>query len=315
MRPIEVKKEDIEGFKNLLDFFRRISEDGVDQLIEKPVITLLDFTIPFLSTLVMKSVFPEIHRLTINRNVVGQNSRIRDIKFLKYPPAEKVTKYGRCNFPGQSIFYGSFMLLTPLIELKPHIGDLITHSIWKVKNEQELNFCPIFLNQPKGENIINERTLEITWEYKKQLEQYPQNIQEQINELVKFITDAFTKEVNPNNHLDYIFSAYFSNKIFNEFENGTVEAIYYPSVKEKLSFENIAIKPETFDNKYELFEVNDLIVINRPSNDFGGFIMDGLGECKSFDYSAGKIMWDSKQISQSKEKVLHYQTIFGLKLE
>jgi len=32
--------------------------------------------------------------------------------------------------------------------MKPDAGDLITESVWSVKNKQSLLFCPIFKNQP-----------------------------------------------------------------------------------------------------------------------------------------------------------------------
>ena len=115
----EATPEAVKDFKNLLDYLKRLSEDGVNPLIEKQLLLMLDYSIPFFSHLIMQDVFPEIHRLTINKNVIGENKRIREIKFLKYPPAEKITKYGRCNLPQQSVFYGSFLGFTSMNEMKP----------------------------------------------------------------------------------------------------------------------------------------------------------------------------------------------------
>jgi len=253
----DIDDKDVKNFKALLDYFKQLSEDGITSVIEKPLLEMLDFSLPFFTNLVSKAEFRELKRITINKNVIGQNKRIHDIKYLKYPPAEKIKKYSRCNLPGQSVLYASFLAFTALNEMKPRVGDLITETTWRTKRGQSLIYCPIFKNQPQKEKFINPRTLELNQLYQNKIKIYPKKIQQQIDAFVQFVTDTFTKRVHPNNHLDYIFSAYFSNKIFHDFEDGKIEAIYYPSVQEKLSFENVAIKPEVFDKKFELVAVNN----------------------------------------------------------
>lgn len=230
--------EDIKHFRGLLKFLEQVSSDGISEMTEKPILDMLNYAIPFFANLVITDEFPQIHRMTINKRVLGSNKRIRDIRHLKYPPSDKVTKYGRCNFPKQSILYASFLKFTALNESQPKVGDLITESIWRTRGKQTLKYSPIFKNQPLKENFINPRTFEINKLHEKKIQIYTKEEQEQINILLQFVTDAFTKRVSPSNDLDYLISAYFSNKIFYDFEDGTIEAIYYPSVKEKLSFEN-----------------------------------------------------------------------------
>ncbi|WP_017259283.1 hypothetical protein [Pedobacter arcticus] len=314
MTPKEISKEEVENFKKLIEYLKRLSEDGITSLIEKPLLIMLDQSIPFFSHLVMTDVFPEIHRLTINKRVIGKNKRIREINFLKYPPKEMVSKYGRCNNPKQSILYSSFLNFTAMNESQPRVGDLITKSVWKVKGNQTLTYCPIFKNQPLDKNIINPRTFEINKIYQEKLKQYPENIREQIDLLVQFIADVFTKRIHPDRHLDYLFSAYFSNKILYEFENQEIEAIFYPSVKDKLSFENLAIKPNVFDNKYELVEVSDSVCVMDPTNGRGGFFFEGFSTCKSFDFTSGKILWDKDKIYQSEEKIIEMKNKFDVDL-
>jgi len=125
---------------------------------------------------------------------------------------------------------------------------------------------------------------------------------------------VFSNRITSGNHLDYIFSAYFADKIFNQFEDGKIEAIYYPSVQDRLSFENLAIKPDVFDNKYELIEVKDNVVVMDPSNGKGGYFMEGLSECKSFDYTAGKILWDNK-VDQSKDRIAQLKLLYQVDIE
>lgn len=315
MIPHDISEDEVKKFQGLVEYLKRLADDGITPLIERQVLAMLDNATPFFTHLVMVDTFHEFHRITINKNVLGENKRIRDIQYLKYPPADKISRYGRCNLPRQSVLYGSFMYLTTLSELKPRVGDLITHSIWRVKNNQSLTFCPIFKNQPTKEQVINPRTLNINRLYEKELKSFPNYARIQIDTLVQFIADAFTKRINPENHLDYVFSAHFANKILYEFTNGSIEAIYYPSVPSNLSFENIAIKPNVFDSKYDLVEVKDVIVIGDPSNGRGGYSMEGLGDCKSFDYAKGKILWDMSKIRQSRERVFEHKLNYGLELE
>lgn len=308
------EREDIENFRHLIEYLKQLSDDGVSQNIEKQILQLLDNTIPFFAHLVLEEEFSEIHRLTINKRVLGENKRIRDIKYLKYPPADRVSRYGRCNYHGQSVLYSSFLEFTAMTESQPRAGDLITESTWRVRGNQTLKYCPISKNQPTH-GVTNLRTLQINRIFEKLLKTYPENEQEKIDILVQFVADVFTKTVNPNNHFDYIFSAYFSNKIFNDFEDGTIEAIYYPSVKEKLSFENLAIKPDVFDRKYELVEVKDSVCQADPTNGRGGFLFHGLSDCKSFDYSSGKILWEAEKIYQPPSILKDLKERYGLDLE
>lgn len=285
-------EEELRQFKGLLDYLRILANDGINSNIETQVLFLLKQTVPFYSHLVMEDRFPEIQRLTVNKRVLNENRRIWNIDHLKYPPKKCVKSYGRCNMPGQSVLYATFNSLTALSEIRPEIGDIITTSKWRMKPDVTLRHCPIFLNQP--ETTFNPRLFEIEQLYRKSIREYPNEIQEHINLLSQFVADVFTKRINSVSNLDYIFSAYFSDKIFNEYENRTIEAIYYPSVKQSLVFENIAIKPESFDTKYELIDVSDSIVETTPSINSFGYMMLGLGDCKNFDYSNNRICWTDK---------------------
>lgn len=290
----EISEIELKNIKSLLTFLKRLTKDGVTPLIEKQVNLMLDQSLPFFICLGSKQIFEEITRITINKNILGSNKRIRDINYLKYPPKEKVKDYGRCNLPGQSILYSSFMHNTAMDELRPKTGDLYTISTWRNIKKLPIAFSPIFRNQPIKENTINPRTFEINNEYEYITSNYPPRLKIATDELTQFIADAFSKYIYPSNKLDYIFSAYFSNKIFTEINNGNIDAIYYPSVKQRLSFENLAIKPSTFDKLYQLVKVKELIVDREPSSSYNGYMSIGVSECHEFDYENHKILWDDK---------------------
>jgi len=300
-------------FNNTLIFFNKLTSQKITPLVEKQLLAMLPTSIPFFTHLAIRDSFPKIERLTINKNVMGSNRRIHDVKFLTYPRAEKVKNYGRCNLKGQSVFYGSFGMMGVLSELKPRIGDLITMTTWEAKPESTINFCPIFKNQPKGENLINPRLLEIDRIYKEKMKWYSPIVRQVIDNLMGFVANAFTRVVRPGNDLDYVVSAYFSDKILYELGNGSIDAIYYPSVQQNLSFENIAIKPTSFDKHYKLTVVKESVVINDPSTGSRGTMMQGIKECKEFDN--GIIPW-SKQVDRApSDKLLEYQKRFGLILD
>lgn len=314
MNKYDIPEAEVKKLSNILEFFRNHGNSGITPLSEKVLFQMLEHVLPFYFHVVISDVFNRIYRVTVNKRVLGANKRIHDIKFLKYPPKDKVSNYGRCNMKNQSILYASTMHMIALSEVAPEIGDLITHSVWELKEPNTtLTFCPIFRNQPT-DKTTNLWTKSINDEYISHINRYPENMRILIDMLVQFIADSFSKRVRSTNSLDYLFSAFFSDKIFNNLENREIEAIYYPSVKQKLSFENIAIKPEAFDLKYNLVEVRDG-VINTVPRISGGYMEQGLSDCKEFDYASGKILWDSNKLFTMPGQLLDFNLRYGVSLE
>lgn len=329
----DITEEEVTRFRLLLDHLRQFARDGVDSdVVEKYLLEMLEHSIPFFSHLVLEYHFQEITRLSINRRVIGSNSRIHNIKFLGPPPAEKVKSYGRCNMPGMPVFYGCFNPLTAVGELKPQIGDLITVSKWKSKGSQPIKYVPIFKRQPqnhfrmdkripdiqdlireKNRANFNQNSFNHNQLYENLLMLKPKNFREQVDALVEFVADAFSKMVDPNNPRDYLISAFFSNVILNKFEGGSIDAIYYPSVQQNLTLENIAIKPSALQKKYELVEVSDMVVTDKPQRPNPGIFMEGLGDSTSFDYVSGKIFWPDR--FPDDERILALNRAFGVTLD
>lgn len=311
----DISDNAVKEFKNLLDSFSKFTTGGINSTEEKYLIQMLDRTIKFYFYLADELIFDRIERITINKRIHGSNKRISTIAHLKYPPKEIVTKYGRCNLPKQSVFYGTFSMMTALNEMKPEYGDLITRSFWVNKAESPLRVCPIFLNQPKGD-IINPQTWEYENEYRKKVQEtFPNNSADFVIELSQFISDAFARRIDSGNDRDYLFSAYFSDKILNEFEEGRIDAIFYPSVQEKLSFENIAIKPEVFDKFYELEEIRESVVVTVPNRHVRGYMMEGLFDCKKFNHETGNIIWEEAEKRYNPEDFERKKREFRLDLE
>lgn len=324
---------DITGFELFqtlthIKILEQISQNEITSDREKEIVKLLDSLFANFFYLRHEYLFEEIYRITINKNIHKSNKRIKDIRDLKYPPNKSyVTKHGRCNLPGQPIFYGALMRMTSLNELKPKVGDLITESTWIPKTNKLLHYFPIFLNQPTNQPFINKetgeiiphltniRTLEMENAFTKFLNDYPPNTKKLYWAVMKFMADCFSKRINSENHWNYLYSAYLSDKIFNVIEEGKIDAIYYPSVPDKLNSENLAIKPATFDKMYKLSKIEESIVFQDPTDGRGGYGMDAVADCSDFNHDTNEILWSGEKYNFPKEKFEYYKKYFGLDLD
>lgn len=306
----------------------QISQKEISLERKNDIVKLLDSLLKNFFYLRHEYLFEEIYRITINKNILKGNIRIKDIRQLKYPPNKSyVTKYGRCNLPSQPIFYGSLTRMTSLNELKPKVGDLITESTWVPKIEKPLLYLPIFLNQPTNEpfkniatgevipGITNITTLKMEHAFNNSLKNYPPNTKKLYYAIMKFIANCFSKQVNNTNHYNYLLSAYLSDKFFSMLEDGNIQAIFYPSVQDKLNSENLAIKPEAFDKTYKILKVDESIVIQDPTDGRRGYSMDTVAECSSFNFETNEILWSGDKYNFSKEKFELYKSHFGLDLD
>ncbi len=240
--------------------------------------------ITILTSLTYKQKIESFKRVTINSNILGGNKRINEISHLKYPPKEYVKRYGRANNINESVLYATFDPITALSEMRPKIGDLITISTWKLKTDYDLTVTPIFKNTTKNEEVYNGVSLRASIEYRKSLQQYDDDqLKKQLDIIIQFIADCFNKEVDDNNHFDYFLSSYYSNRIFWELQNGEIDAILYPSVRQSLTLTNIAIKPKIFDANYELEKVEESIIRQIPTKEKKGWFMEGTDSSKTFD--------------------------------
>lgn len=248
-------------------------------------------SIPFFSAFYYKTNVAQIKRVTINKRVLQENDcRIEEIKFLKYPPSNYVTKFGRANLQQESILYGTFDHLTALSEMRPEIGDRITISTWQLSTEYDLTLCPIFKISTLDGVVHNEMSLRSRIQYNKLLKRYDDETAKQIDMLHQFIADCFAKRAHPENHFDYFMSAYFANKILHMYEEGAVDALFYPSVRQSLTMTNIAIKPTVFDANYNLVLVEEFIIQETPVYN-GGWFLDGIQRSNNFEN--GRIVWNN----------------------
>ena len=236
----------------------------------------------------------ELTRLTRNASIPGVgNDRIKYLKHLIFPPGEAVTKYGRCNIPKSSVFYSSFHFITNMKEVHVKLGDIVTHSKWKMKDGiGPLNIFPIYFITNLDDRPHNALSLDLLMMHRNHLAGVTEEEKEYMNILGEFLAKCFAKEVDLNNHLDYYLSAYLSDRILAN-SAAQYDGILYPSVRDRLGTSNVVLTQKAFLDNFEPTEVTHDILISVAN---GGAMFDGIHHTRKFDVShgiqMGTVIWD-----------------------
>ncbi len=209
-----------------------------------------------LLTLGFEKVVPEFERLTVNKSLPENNNEtINEISFLKNPPEDCINKYGRANLRNTSILYAAFCKPTTILENTPEKGDLVTISKWRAKKDNDpLIVYPVF-------DYFNIKDFQLKTVFNQAINRYSPELKDRFIADTCFIASCFSKKVAKGKEINYTLSAHLADKIFNEIYSGKIEAIIYPSVKDKADTNNIAMKPSVFKEKYELYEVTESRVL------------------------------------------------------
>jgi hypothetical protein len=210
----------------------------------------------------------------------NNNQRIIETKWLGCKPSDAVTEYGRMNFIGQSILYGTFAIPTAINELKPQIGDKVTVSEWTlIEPEKEMIVYPIFWKMASNAGFY-----QIINQYNTVISMYDKPVKELIDAQVEFIANVMSKRINHNNL--YVITSSIANRIFFSERKEEIEAIIYPSVQDKTRIDNIAIKPDSFREKYKLNSVKEY-QIKVNSDDLKMNMLTSY----STEFKNGEIIW------------------------
>ena len=269
-----------ENFKHLIKEIHKL-DLSLSPSDENIVISMLNTFQPWFFG--FSKVVPSFERMTINRTLPNNNGEtIHELKYLKNPPPESISRYGRANLKGQSILYATFILPTIIFEMKPKVGDLVTISKWELKiPETNLLVYPII-------DYPNCKDYQLLNEFEKAIKNYPKGFQDIIINDYNLIAQCFCKYVEKGKDINYIFSAHFADRILNEFYEGKIEAIIYPSVQDPLNSANIALKPSSFEGKYKIFEIFESIVY---SNDGNSLFLKRIKTTRNVDPN-GIIIWE-----------------------
>ncbi len=172
-------------------------------------------------------------------------------------------RYGRANFPGQSMFYGAltsreikhnrataFMETTSMIVDESKTEEHLTVSRWRIKEDFFVYEC-VFQNTCN----VNTNTKESREKQKSYLNEIKlkNRIKKNAIEQLNFFSNEFSKYVDRNHSYDYKITAEFTDHILNHPKNkhNKLVGITYPSVQSILLRQNIVITPDAVDSLLE----------------------------------------------------------------
>lgn len=285
-----------------LSYFKKISDKGLENFTDAQIADLKAEFIKFVNVnfAFFADTYPtKLFRVTNNKTLNdGKKVRLQKIDQLIGPPLDK-SYYGRCNLPGESVFYAALNFRTAIWETKPEEGDLITVSEWEIKEGKRLDtqmiFHPTFTNLSEESNHAYN-----AWLDKKK--EMGIEISEIFEDLMKFFTEEFMKVVQSDRKKNYLFSSIFSSRFLQgkRDKNGfKIEAIAYPSVKMKYGLTNLAILNELVFEKLNLNSIT-LYEVGETNYDETNVLNDDLIkvspliiQTKDFDFVNNKINYDA----------------------
>lgn len=202
-----------------------------------------------------------LYRVVRNASYELKNHQsITEVSKLKYPPLKIVQEnrlYNRANNQNFNLFYGGDCLNTALRELHAEKGEVITASIWQALDpEKPITIFPIVYGQEAM--IVNAYLAELNKKFS-ELKNRPNDalLIEYFEVVFSFLADEFSKEVT--DPMEYYLSALYSERVFEKREKEwTFDGIYYPSVKNKFSYFNLALRPTYLDNNYRLSKILEI---------------------------------------------------------
>lgn len=235
-------------------------------------------------------------RIVINNTVCPSNKRLHSLADLRYPPRDIIKKidYNRASLKEQTIFYAGNAELHITIETKPTQGQLITTSTWVLNKGSVINLLVICQDEELALANPNELLNDYN-EYVHSMQQLTPNTKDVVVAVYAFIIKAFTRKVNPSNRQGYLFSALLADLFFN-LPNNPVDAIYYPSVPNKGSAMNIAIKPDIVDKALTMIEAKEGVVQIDPSKGADIWFSFITGISTSYNKDTLKLDWVNQYI-------------------
>ena len=177
---------------------------------------------------------------------------------FSYPPNALLNNYGRCNCPGEPIFYCSSENAVPIFEIRPSVNDFVAVSHWGtglVAKNLEFYILPvgtkaIIDHLPEDDQLRNVLLQEDIFR-----EDTPQDIKD----IDEYIGRLFFEDANNYKNL-YWFTYAITNAVLGltftksgkKIDGQKLDGIMYPSVASKLSGFNLALTKEYVDKNLKL---------------------------------------------------------------
>jgi len=167
-----------------------------------------------------------------------------------YPPIDKV-QYGRCNFPGHPVFYGSNNAMTALLEAATY-GNYKNRtfciSVWKMdKSDKNFNLQTFLQSELHSTNYFSELAKAEIEGFNKAIDYNLTKDQEKgLREFLKFLHESFINDKN------YAISSVLAHRSIYALHNYATDLLIYPSKQTQLRGVNFAIKPNLVDNEMKI---------------------------------------------------------------
>ncbi len=209
---------------------------------------------------------------------------------------ENITKYGRANTIGNSLFYGSFeskdielVRFVSLLEISEIFRNLEDNSItdadfvmtvgkWRILRDIEV--AEVIFDE---ESIKNSEEIQKSFEYHIELlkKDHPEHI-EKMELILRFFSNQFAKK-EINSHYDYMVSAIYS---FLAIEGGH-RGVKYPSVRTDYKGHNIVLSPTIVENYLDLEVASMYRVIKNGKQT----LVTPIKNCIDFGYLNTNFTW------------------------
>lgn len=211
-----------------------------------------------------------------------------------------IIKYGRCNIPGQSTFYGAENRPTSNMEvINKEILDnseyiILTNGRWKIKKRIRMGI----LVHGKDVIKVNPYIKQKYDEFQAFLnEGYPQQ-QNIINRLLQFISDYFSRPFDESVDNEYKLSAAFYNYILKR-----CDGLIYPSVKIIYEGLNYAFPHNKFTDNY--IELDRALINVLKKEEDGNFKDFYFTEDRGVMKETNEIKWNSQSLPFNKLPALN----------
>lgn len=228
-------------------------------------------------------------------------SRPTTIDRVSYPPPDRVTRLGRVNRPGSSMFYCSVAAPPVFYELRAKQGDLIAVSRWEVAEPlwmHNLGYHPDALGRMGVANTdVRTRLTDPI------LNETAENIR-----LRRQLSLAFTKDVRDGKEYIYKQSIAINELLFDDASlipnvpngplSGRVAGTVYPAMQMKGAADNAAIWPEFVDSSLTIRSVGYALV-EADDNAALSYTILTLAMAHKFD--GQEIIWE-RTVAPEKER-------------
>jgi hypothetical protein len=189
-----------------------------------------------------------LHRALLN----DKNETFTNIsRISSHHNFERVTKFGRCNTPGQSTFYSADKRATATLEtLNKETLDnsrflRLTVGRWILNKPLKMAILIYSEDAMKKNSLIKERYDEFQFFLQKT---YP-NEKPIIDRILHFFSDYFSRPLNESNYNEYKISAAFYNYILKY-----CDGVIYPSVKISYDGLNYAFPHQKYIDQYVMID-------------------------------------------------------------